>query len=230
MNRSKKYIFTILNNVKVEACTALLIDESQDWAMSDMTTQEMIVALDGELHLTRHDRHAIASRLTALEKALRPFGAIEPSSIYHDDDVTEAYDPGYVVLLCEDHQRPDITRDDLNRARAILDTVHRPWVVTNTTWRATSTGPIPSVTRFYTGLWYTRTYFWKYSREHFRIARKAKVLLKSYTLYRSSPTIEYMFMSILPGSISRYIIKSIVLYLDKIKNKDIIKTILWSGG
>lgn len=53
-------------------------------------------------------------------KALLPFAALEPSSLYHEDDLSSDYDPGYVLMLIEDGQRPEITRDDISRARRAL--------------------------------------------------------------------------------------------------------------
>lgn len=95
-----------------------------------MTTQRAIYFLEtwaANLHDSEDELSgeikAITARLKALEDALLPFAAITPSSLYSDDDGSSIYDPGYVVVLCEDHQRPDFSRDDLNNARAILNTV-----------------------------------------------------------------------------------------------------------
>lgn len=68
----------------------------------------------------RDERDHYRERAERYRKALLPFAALEPSSLYHEDDLSSDYDPGYVLMLIEDGQRPEITRDDISRARRAL--------------------------------------------------------------------------------------------------------------
>lgn len=111
-----------LTNYKLGFATA---NESRQWMEAQLdAAEERIAELEAKnkrlkADVTRQMQIAndAVNEVERLRFALEPFARLPVSSLY---DNQPPYDPGYVLVLAEYHQAPDLTREEILEAREAL--------------------------------------------------------------------------------------------------------------